>query len=94
MLKNTKKTKTYVGYLSYDSESGRYVLMNQDSSSVKPTRLLDGFRCGEGMEMLLPDGTWMETAIEMSWDQKWYLVDTGRKGNLENIIVRVTYYCY
>ncbi|MCR5203125.1 MAG: ParB/RepB/Spo0J family partition protein [Lachnospiraceae bacterium] len=72
------------GILSYDEESERYRI-KKDGEWIR-----SGLHCGECLMVFL-DGLWVRTRIEMAWESdgnKWYLVGTKCKGNLENIIVK------
>ena len=73
------------GRLGYNSCNDRYGLLVSDLWEV------EGFHCGEGMEVLVDD-KWVHTRIEMDWRKEgnfWYLVGTPYYGNLEYVRTRV-----
>ncbi len=67
-----------MGRLGYNSENGRYGLLVSDLWEDT------GFHCGECLEVMV-DNKWVATRMEMSEEQKWYLVDTPYYGNLEYV---------
>ena len=70
------------GRLGYNTENERYGLLVSDLWEN------NGFHCGECLEVMVDD-KWVATRLEMSAEQKWYLVDTPYYGNLENVQARV-----
>ena len=73
------------GRLGYNSQNDRYGLLVSDLWEN------DGFHCGECLEVLVDD-EWVETSMEMAWEEdgnKWYLVGTPYKGDLEYIRARI-----
>lgn len=73
------------GRLGYNSANDRYGLLVSDLWEN------NGFCCGERLEVLV-DGEWVKTRMEMAWESggnKWYLVGTPYKGDLEYIRARV-----
>lgn len=73
------------GRLGYNSSNDRYGLLVSDLWEH------DGFHCGEPLEVLV-NGEWVETAMEMAWEEdgnKWYLVGTPYKGDLEYVRARI-----
>lgn len=71
-----------VGRLGYNSENGRYGLLVSDLWEDT------GFHCGECLEVMV-DGKWVKTRMEMSLEQKWYLVDTPYYSDLEYVQARI-----
>lgn len=67
-----------VGRLGYNSANGRYGLLVSDLWEDT------GFHCGEYLEVMVDD-KWVATRMEMSAEQKWYLVGTPYYGNLEYV---------
>ncbi len=78
--------KQYImGRLGYNDSNERYGLLVTDLWEV------EGFHCGESLEVMVND-EWVKTTMEMSWEpdgQKWYLVGTPYKGNLEYVRARI-----
>ena len=73
------------GRLGYNSANDRYGLLVSDLWEDT------GFHCGESLEVLVDD-EWVETCMEMAWEEdgnKWYLVGTPYKGDLEYIRARI-----
>ena len=73
------------GRLGYNSQNERYGLLVSDLWEN------NGFCCGERLEVLV-DGEWVKTRMEMAWESdgnKWYLVGTQYKGDLEYIKARI-----
>lgn len=70
------------GRLGFNSDNGRYGLLISDLWED------NGFHCGECLEVMV-DGKWVETRMEMTADQQWYLVGTQYKGDLEYIRARI-----
>ena len=73
------------GRLGYNSANDRYGLLVSDLWEH------NGFHCGEGLEVLVDD-EWVKTCMEMAWESdgnKWYLVGTSYKGDLEYIRARI-----
>lgn len=73
------------GRLGYNAVNDRYGLLLNDLWEHS------GFHCGEPLEVLV-DGKWVETAMEMAWEEdgnKWYLVGTPYKGDLEYVRARI-----
>ena len=73
------------GRLGYNSRNDRYGLLVSDLWEV------EGFHCGEGMEVLVDD-KWVNTRMEMDWRTEgnfWYLVGTPYYGNLEYVRARI-----
>lgn len=71
-----------VGRLGYNSANGRYGLLVSDLWEDT------GFHCGECLEVMVDD-KWVATRMEMSAEQKWYLVGTPYYGNLEYVQARI-----
>jgi len=71
-----------MGKLGYNSENDRYGLLVGDLWEHT------GFHCGEALEVMV-DHEWVQTYMEMSLDQDWYLVGTPYKGDLEFIRARI-----
>lgn len=74
--------KYIMGRLSYNSKNGRYGLLVSDLWEH------DGFHCGETLEVKIDD-EWVQTRMEMTFDEEWYLIGTPYKGNLENIRAKI-----
>ena len=78
--------KQYImGRLGYNESNERYGLLVTDLWEV------EGFHCGQSLEVMV-DEEWVQTCMEMSWEpdgQKWYLVGTPYKGNLEYVRARI-----
>lgn len=72
------------GVLGYNRENDRYGLLQSD------LWLIDGFHCGENIEIKL-DGEWIHTRFEYDWErQEWYLVGTDLRGsNIDYVRARV-----
>lgn len=73
------------GRLGYNSQNDRYGLLVSDLWEHT------GFHCGTGLEVLVDD-EWVKTRMEMTWESdvnKWYLVGTPYKGDLEYIRARI-----
>ncbi len=70
------------GRLGFNSDNGRYGLLISDLWED------NGFHCGECLEVQV-DGKWVQTRMEMTADQQWYLVGTPYKGNLEYVRARI-----
>lgn len=84
IVKERDKMKI-TGRLGYNSQNERYGLLVSDLWEH------DGFCCGERLEVLV-DGEWVKTRMEMAWESdgnKWYLVGTQYKGDLEYIKARI-----
>lgn len=80
--KGRKKMKE--GRLGFNQNNGRYGILDGDFWEN------DGLHCGESLEVMIDD-KWVQTRMEMAWEedgQKWYLVGTPYKGNLECIRAR------
>ncbi len=60
-----------IGRLGYNSATGRYGLLVSDLWQDM------GFHCGECLEVMVDD-KWMATRMEMSAEQKWYLLGMSR----------------
>lgn len=78
-------SKYIMGRLGYNSENERYGLLVSDLWEHT------GFHCGEGLQVMVDD-KWVDTCMEMAWEkdgQKWYLVGTPYKGDLEYIRARI-----
>lgn len=75
-----------VGRLGYNCQNDRYGLLVSDLWEH------DGFHCGECLEVMV-DGEWVETAMEMAWENghgTWYLVGTPYRGeNIEYVRARI-----
>lgn len=72
------------GRLGYNPDNKRYGIIDGDTWKNK------GITCGELLEVMVDD-KWVQTRMEMAWEedgQKWYLVGTPYKGNLEYIRAR------
>ena len=72
------------GRLGFNQNNGRYGILDGDIWEN------DGLHCGESLEVMIDD-KWVQTRMEMAWEedgQKWYLVGTPYKGNLECIRAR------
>ena len=72
------------GRLGFNQNNGRYGILDGDFWEN------DGLHCGESLEVMIDD-KWVQTRMEMAWEedgQKWYLVGTPYKGNLEYIRAR------
>ena len=72
------------GRLGYNPDNKRYGIIDGDTWKNK------GITCGELLEVIVDD-KWVQTRMEMAWEedgQKWYLVGTPYKGNLECIRAR------
>lgn len=72
------------GRLGYNPDNKRYGIIDGDTWKNK------GITCGELLEVIVDD-KWVQTRMEMAWEedgQKWYLVGTPYKGNLEYIRAR------
>lgn len=70
------------GRLGYNSANDRYGLLISDLWEHT------GFHCGDRLEVMV-DGTWVQTHMEMTADEKWYLVDTPYKTDLEGVQARI-----
>lgn len=74
------------GRLGYNSVNDRYGLLVSDLWEHS------GFRCGEGLEVMVDD-KWVPTRTEMCWNDDgshdWYLVGTPYFGDLEYVRARV-----
>ena len=73
------------GRLGYNESNNRYGLLVSDLWEH------EGFRCGEPLEVKV-DGKWVQTRMEMAWEtdgNKWYLVGTPFKGDLEYVRARI-----
>lgn len=71
------------GRLMYNGSEGRYgIVVDGDWHD-------EGLHCGAGLSVLLPDGTWTDTRIELRGVDEWYLVGTPYSGQLDNIPVQV-----
>ena len=78
-----EKQKSYItGRLGYNSENKRYGLLVSDLWEHT------GFHCGEGLEVLVDD-EWVQTRMEMSFKDNWYLVETPYSGDLEYVRARI-----
>ena len=65
------------GRLGYNSQNGRYGLLNSDLWEH------EGFHCGEILDIWDEDDEkWIPTRMEMSIDREWYLVGTPYRGDL------------
>lgn len=81
----SKREAWVTGRLSYNCENDRYGLI-QGAQWMN-----EGFHCGDGLQVMI-DGEWVDTAVEMSWDENggaWYLVGTPYRRNLENVSARI-----
>lgn len=74
--------KNIMGRLGYNSQNDRYGLLVSDLWEH------DGFHCGETLEVMVDD-EWVQTRMEMSFEQEWYLVGTPYRGNLEYVRARI-----
>lgn len=74
--------KNIMGRLGYNSQNDRYGLLVSDLWEH------DGFHCGETLEVMVDD-EWVQTLMEMSFEQEWYLVGTPYRGNLEYVRARI-----
>lgn len=70
------------GRLGYNPSNSRYGLLVGDLWEK------DGFHCGEQMEVKVND-EWVQTRMEMTCNEEWYLVDTPYKGDLEFVKARI-----
>lgn len=68
------------GTLIFDDESQRYKIR------FATGEFSDGLHCGDVLDVLL-DGEWLESRIEMSYTDKWYLVGVKCK-DLPSLIIR------
>jgi hypothetical protein len=81
-VQNNEQLIYVQGRLGYNCQNDRYGLLCGDLWEN------DGFHCGECFEVLVDD-TWVNTRIEMSFENQWYLVDTPYYGILEYVIARI-----
>ncbi len=71
------------GILGYNHDNDRYGILN--SMDLWENEAL---HCGEGLEIFIND-KWVADRIEMTWDKKWYLVESKLQGNqLEGLKVK------
>ena len=86
---NYKGTVYREGILRYNTQSGRYALWGENLFTGYPILLNPGFHCGDPMQVMLKNGKWFATRIEMRQDGSWYLCDVNCPKSLNNIKVRV-----
>ena len=69
--------------LGYNETTQRFGLLKSDLF------VDDGFHCGDCFQVKI-NGEWIDTRIEMTSGQEWYLVGTKLKGRrLENLQIRL-----
>ena len=71
------------GRLGYNDMNDRYGLLVSDLWEY------DGFHCGDYLQVKI-NGEWIDTTMEMSWENVWYLTDTNIRGkDLEYTVARI-----
>lgn len=74
-------SKWIEGTLGYNLLTGRYGLLVTDLFEKD-------FHCGDVLQIKVDD-EWIDTRMEMTADEKWYLVGTSYKDDLDYIRARI-----